>query len=45
MTHAQKRTYRLWPGMYCESPTPGIGVGAPQFGQRRGLYGGLNLAF
>ena len=23
----------------------GIGVGAPQFGQRRGLYGGLTLAF
>jgi outer membrane receptor for Fe3+-dicitrate len=23
----------------------GIGVGAPQFGQRRGLYGGCILAF
>lgn len=23
----------------------GIGVGAPQFGQRRGFYGGLTLAF
>ena len=23
----------------------GIGVGAPQFGQRRGLYGGLTLAY
>jgi len=23
----------------------GIGVGAPQFGQRRGCYGGLTLAF
>ena len=23
----------------------GIGVGAPQFGQRRGLYGGCTLAF
>ena len=24
----QKRTYRLMPGMYCESPTAGVGVGA-----------------
>ena len=24
----QKRTYRLMPGMYCESPTSGVGVGA-----------------
>ena len=23
----------------------GIGVGAPQFGQRRGIFGGLLLAF
>lgn len=23
----------------------GSGIGAPQFGQRRGLYGGLTLAF
>jgi hypothetical protein len=28
LTRAQKRTYRLWPGMYCECPTPGIGIGA-----------------
>ena len=25
---AQKRTYRLAPGEYCETPAPGIGVGA-----------------
>jgi beta-lactamase regulating signal transducer with metallopeptidase domain len=32
LTQAQKRTYRLWPGMYCECLTPGIGVGAETTG-------------
>ncbi len=38
MVNLLDRVYELRDGS-------GIGVGAPQFGQRRGIYGGLSVDF